>query len=306
MLKLFFKITTLSLASSLFIIGFFLLSRDNDNPQHSFLKGRFLKQERLSNIETPRVILCGGSNLAFGIDTKLIQTKTGLEIVNMGLSRSLGLPYMLKELKGKVKANDIVIFALEFDYYYKKQLLGFTPLFMIENNLNNLEYFNNKDDLTRIINFTPRYLQIKINQFLSKSNNNANPIYHENAFNEYGDVISHLEFDKTPKNINYNVFNLDHNTTNIALINNFVEEHPEAKIFTVFPSFLESNFKIHQKEVEALYQLIKIESKTKFIGKSDSFVFPDNYFFDSVYHLNKKGRKLRSERLAILINSKCK
>lgn len=304
MIKAILKIASLVLFSVLVIVSLFMLIRDFNNPRFSFLKaGQSIKQQRLSNTNSPRIILCGGSNLAFGIDSKLIEDKTGLSIVNMGLQRGLGLPYMLKELKGKIKETDIVILCLEYDFYYDKQLDGYTPLFMLENKLNNFHYFNNHDDLLRIITFTPKFLQIKMNSIFFNTNTIKNPVYNKDAFNEYGDVISHMDVKQKPQNLNYNVFDLDYNTKSIRLINDFVSENPQAKIYTVFPSFIESVYNKKQKKIEKLNAFISTRLNTTFIGEPNTFVFPDQYFFDSVYHLNKEGRKMRSEKLAELINS---
>ena len=37
------------------------------------------------------------------------------------------------------------------------------------------------------------------------------------------------------------------------------------------------------------------------LGNPTSFMYPSNYFYDTLYHLNKIGRKKRTEDLASLI-----
>ena len=172
----------------------------------------------------------------------------------------------------------------------------------LAHDVNGINYFKNKADLNRIVNFTPRFLQMKMNALFLNFVPPNNTIYHENAFNQYGDVISHLDIESSPKNLDYNVFDLDYNMNTIDLINTFISQNKGLKTYTVFPSFIKSNYDIHQKEIEKLYMFINNNSTSKLLGKADSFVLPNKYFFDSVYHLNKEGRKIRSEKFAEMIN----
>ncbi len=72
------------------------------------------KHHLLENIAPPRMLLCGGSNLAFGIDSKSIQDKIGLPVINMGLNAGLGLNFIMEEIKSAAKPTDIVILSIEY------------------------------------------------------------------------------------------------------------------------------------------------------------------------------------------------
>ena len=51
----------------------------------------------LEQTASPKMVLVGGSNLAFSIDSGLLAEEFGLPVVNMGLAKSVGLGYLLQE-----------------------------------------------------------------------------------------------------------------------------------------------------------------------------------------------------------------
>ncbi|HPG73671.1 MAG TPA: hypothetical protein PLM49_05215, partial [Bacteroidales bacterium] len=57
------------------------------------------KHKRIDSIKSPKIIFAGGSNLPFGIDSKMIQDSLHTPVVNLGLHAGLGLDFMLNELQ---------------------------------------------------------------------------------------------------------------------------------------------------------------------------------------------------------------
>src|SRR5690606_26128837 len=66
-----------------------------------------------------RVVLVGGSNLAFGIDSKAIEAAVGCPVVNMGMNGYFGVRFMLEEVAPRLRAGDVVVLAFEWDNYFK-------------------------------------------------------------------------------------------------------------------------------------------------------------------------------------------
>src|SRR5688572_19607287 len=56
------------------------------------------KHQRLSALPSPKIVLAGGSNLAFGIDSQMIEKATGRKVVNMGMDGYLGARFLLAEV----------------------------------------------------------------------------------------------------------------------------------------------------------------------------------------------------------------
>ena len=73
------------------------------------------KVERLNSIDEPKIVVVGGSSVAFGLDSALLEKYTGMPVVNFGLYAALGTKVMLDLSRGGIKEGDIVILAPELD-----------------------------------------------------------------------------------------------------------------------------------------------------------------------------------------------
>src|SRR5918911_1472998 len=80
--------------------------------QHLY-QASLLKAELLANVPSPRIIIFGGSNIAFGIDSELMEQKLGMPVINDGLHVALGVA-PLEEVKKYIRPGDIIIISLEY------------------------------------------------------------------------------------------------------------------------------------------------------------------------------------------------
>ncbi len=67
------------------------------------------KRSRLLSIHEPKIILCGNSNVAYGIDSQLIEKEMGMPVVNLGLHGSLGNRMTETLAKENLGEGDIVV-----------------------------------------------------------------------------------------------------------------------------------------------------------------------------------------------------
>lgn len=102
--------------------------------QRSYLGAIIDKHKRLESLTTPKIILMGGSSMAFGVKSDLLERELGMSVVNMSLAGLLGATFMLNEVAPSVSSGDLVVFGLEYDYYGNRlgertslQLLEYYP-----------------------------------------------------------------------------------------------------------------------------------------------------------------------------------
>jgi hypothetical protein len=74
------------LAVCVVVTGVALGQYDTTAGDDNYLAAVLEKDRIIRNASSPKVILVGGSNLAFGIDSKMMQDSLGMSVVNMGLS----------------------------------------------------------------------------------------------------------------------------------------------------------------------------------------------------------------------------
>ncbi|TFH41223.1 MAG: hypothetical protein E4G96_05935, partial [Chrysiogenales bacterium] len=108
--KFIINIVGLSLSTAL-IAGalFYLPPVDRDN----YLCATIDKHKRLKNARSPRLILMGDSNLAFGVDSKKIQNALHCNVINMGTHLEYGYLFHINEIKPYIRPGDRVLVVYE-------------------------------------------------------------------------------------------------------------------------------------------------------------------------------------------------
>lgn len=96
-----------------------LLSLPPDNYHAAVLD----KERLLKEAPSPRVVLVGGSGLAFGIDSATLTEALGgtYRVVNMGLHAGLGLDFMLNETLDGLRKGDVVVLSPEYDIVWRDE-----------------------------------------------------------------------------------------------------------------------------------------------------------------------------------------
>ena len=73
------------------------------------------KQARLESTPAPRLILAGGSGMAFGLDSGRLEAELGRPVVNMGLHVALGVEFQLNALRPYLREGDVVLLGFEYE-----------------------------------------------------------------------------------------------------------------------------------------------------------------------------------------------
>ena len=73
------------------------------------------KVERLYEAEGEKIVIIGGSSVAFGVDAELLSEVLGKPVVNFGLYATLGTKLMLDLSREYINEGDIIVLAHETD-----------------------------------------------------------------------------------------------------------------------------------------------------------------------------------------------
>jgi hypothetical protein len=84
----------------------------------SYVAATLDKHARLCQTPPPRIIFLGGSNLAFGIRSDLVERELHRPVINMGLVAGLGIPFMLAEVQSEVANGDLLVLSFEYDLFW--------------------------------------------------------------------------------------------------------------------------------------------------------------------------------------------
>lgn len=253
------------------------------------------KHKRVDEINRPKIILAGGSNLAFGINSKKLQDEFDVPVVNLGLHAGLGLQFIINELKTLIKKEDVIILSIEY-------FLNQKGSYDLQNHTKDLypeahSYYDKtivKDILVHIEK-TRKNLK-SINE--SKTVDTSFSVYSRKGFNKFGDVVSHLD-QTSPKELKGIEILTYRNWDGIKDLNDFYEyaKAIDVNIFFVYPNYPKSEYIKNQKVLNKLHAYISENLLIEVLSTPQDFIFDDSLFYDTHYHLNKYGRESRTNKL---------
>jgi hypothetical protein len=261
------------------------------------------KLDKLYNLRTtssPKIILVGGSNLAFGVDSRLLENDFGMPVVNMGLAKSVGLEYLLEETKPYIQSDDIVVLAFEyemfFDMYYGSDGL-IVELQYVPEGFGHLNSFGQWE--TFVSKFGP-IMQAKFAGYLRKgSSARTDEVYRRSGFNHYGDLTTHL--DLPPAYEKNEIFSEDDEfrEESIEALNEFYLEvlRRGARAVVSAPPLVNIEFEAHRERIEGLYQRLRDDLTIPIISEPANYTFHAMEMYDTAYHLLRESRRIRTHRL---------
>ena len=86
----------------------FILPSDPDG----YLKAYGMKKELASGPSDGRILIAGGSNAAFAVNSRMIQDSLGLDVVNTSLHAGLGFDFIVREALEDSRPGDIVLLSM--------------------------------------------------------------------------------------------------------------------------------------------------------------------------------------------------
>ena len=273
----------------------------------SFFAAVLDKQEMLADTSKPRLILVGGSNVAFGFDSKELGEALELEPVNVGLHAGLGLYIPLNQVEAQVRAGDTVILAFEYELIGRKldgdpmvieKVFGYWP--------GGRRYANTTVDWKRFLDHEglDRFHQLVKEgkkRLDNKEPRSRSHVYWRNSFNEFGDLTAH-HGKPSPGLGKYGMpicLNRKGYSPAIKRINQFHANCVEkgAQVYFSYPPVPADLYSQCDQVLAKIDDQMRSGLTVPIINSPEEMVFPKSEFFDSQYHLGQDAAELRSKNL---------
>lgn len=275
----------------LFIFLAFVVSVNNN----SYSLAHIDKMNMLNSKEN-KIVIFGGSNVAFGINSILVsEAFPQYKVINVGTQAGIGVRYPLKEIKEKLKENDILIISPEYEQF--KGGYGGTPLLEIclyKKSFKNLEI---KEILNIVKNIKEIFLS-KLSSHTSSKLYGKKFTYDRRGFNEYGDYVEHHKFERESKIVPEYFIIEEVNDSVLKFFYKIQMELKEKKVNVLFfpPVYQRTSGKGSINYIKKVYNKMEL-NKTPILSKPEFYFLEDKYFYDSVNHLNKVGGEIRTRKL---------
>ena len=285
------------------------------------------KDYRAKSLKGKKILILSGSNSLFGINSKLLQEKTGYPVANLAVNGGLDISFLYYKLREHMSQGDIVVMPLEFQYYTSNSE-KFTKEFsdgMMSWGVDYLRHLPYIDLFKFIIAAEPsRVLEGSIEQFRSGSVNTKvlsqqkvlNSLdklwrekgikwrgYSHKSMNHYGEFIvdKPVKYMKDFAYLDNNITIPPHFLDTYSKIQDFVKEKGGRLILTYPVSIKNKEFDLSKKESRQ-----RVENFETALGEHGIDIYCNAalfnldriYFFDRPEHTNKYGTLIRSENLA--------
>jgi hypothetical protein len=260
------------------------------------------KHEYASSISSPKIVLVGGSNVSFGINSALLSKRTNMPVANMALLAPLGIHFILSDAAKYINKGDVVIMSFEYDIAAKGDIES--QLYAVDFIPEDSDFVTDTTGITgkwksRIVHRLQAPSKIET-VFEKPSIDDPFSIYFRGAFTKEGDIVSHFNnYQGDVHDENGKTSSFDFNRQ-IESINHFTKhfEDKGARVFFLFPTVAESFYQNTSVAIRDLSQKMDKNLKTKILSAPEQSVYPDSSFFDTIYHLNPGARDIHTERVA--------
>ncbi len=265
------------------------------------------KVDLLAETEGKRIVVIGGSGVAFGQRSDLLENELdGYSVVNFGMYAGLGSTVMLDLAEDLIREGDIVIFSPE----QSRQTLSlyFSPESMwqaADGRFDLLSYLSGKD-LGAMAGQLPYFAADKFQYFRSGTAPAPEGIYRREAFNQYGDVGD----PQRTQNIMAGGYDPDMmidfstelpNSEFITRVNEFAAicEKKGIRFFYRFcPMNAMAVTEAGWQQADSYFEHLQTVLDCEFLGSPRESILDARWFYDTNFHLNSAGAVVNTAAMA--------
>jgi hypothetical protein len=303
-------LAALLIAAAVLTVNVGLMRAYREANSGSYLAAAIDKNKLLAETASPKIIIVGGSNAAFGFDSAAISEATGMPVVNMGLQGSLGLRWPLNDIKPYIHEGDIVLLSPEYHNLLSRlqggdvlaQVLIFYP--------RGVTSLSSANDVLQVLQSLPNihttaikdYLEVSLRGECDFLCHNDEYVYLRRAFNPVnGDIKTNRVKDSNEESdflleLPWSVPNGDLES-NVRFLNSFNDyvEAQGASMYYVPPSVSDNYNPSTGETLEEAQQYLQEHLTFPTLGSLADSIFQRQYLFDTPYHLNSDGRAVRTQ-----------
>ena len=262
------------------------------------------KYERLKETSGKRIVLVGGSGVAFDCDSALMDDFfPSYEIVNFGMYAGLGTKAVMDLSENYIHEGDIVILSPEqgeqtFSDYFNGEYMWQAA----DGAFGMLRDLKSENFDAMLGNF-PRFALEKLNYVMKGQKPQTDSIYQKKSFNTYGDI----ELDTCRENILPNGYDVNQKVrfTEDVVQPEFMDymndwaKRLEKKGAVVWYRYCPVNkLSVEDMDDLAAYDVF-LRQKLDFpvIGNPKNSLMEAEWFFDTNFHLNQPGKEVNTVQL---------
>lgn len=265
-----------------------------------------IKKELVRNTPSPKMVVLGGSNVAFGIDSKMLADSLGIPVVNAGLHAALGLRFIMDTAIPLLHKGDVLVIMPEYDHFFGTTAWGsdialsFAPFFASATDLKSLNMQQLSAVARGLYCRNIKYFINGITNRISSKKGSSTYSYIKSGFDERGDEVSH-RFKKSVVDMATYRSNPITGNINEEYLGEFISEvkglqQSGIRVILLPPAILNRSLAADSAKIQALSHRLS-QSGVSFQAPLDKFTYPSQYLYDTHYHLNAEGVRLNTRNV---------
>ena len=262
------------------------------------------KYERLKETSGKRIVLVGGSGVAFDCDSALMDDFfPSYEIVNFGMYAGLGTKAVMDLSENYIHEGDIVILSPEQSEQTFSDYFNGEHMWQAADGAFGMLRDLKSENFEAMLGNFPRFALKKLNYVMKGQKPQTDSIYQKKSFNTYGDI----ELDTCRENILPNGYDVNQKVrfTEDVVQPEFMDymndwaKRLEKKGAVVWYRYCPVNkLSVEDMDDLAAYDVF-LRQKLDFpvIGNPENSLMEAEWFFDTNFHLNQPGKEVNTVQL---------
>lgn len=240
------------------------------------------KQEYADGIAENKIVIAGGSEVLYSFDTDCLSEHLGVPTVNLGSNIGFGAGFIIDQAKLCLKSGDTLVLSLAYGLYDR-------PLYDVFA----YEYFR-MYDRGQLYRFT-----WKERAYYLMKNFVLNLRFEEKSFDmSPSGFYRNIHGCELPKHkkipLQFAEFEENAVTANLLALKNYCERH-QIELYLTYPDTV--YFEMY--EMEPFFGELEsfLTQHFNVLGSASLYMYDSEYFYNSVYHVNKKGQAERTKNM---------
>ena len=267
-----------------------------------------LKHKRAQDIERPMLLLAGGSNLPYGVNSASLQEALQIPVVNLGQNGSLGLPWILEELRYLADSGDMVVLVPE--YYITAKYAVQRQMPMATGKARHFHRTNYiKETSVHIARTRSKLAQYMAGSYVPDTTALLaadTALVNHKGFNGFGDISRYNNIGSY-----YNApiggprFRAPANWQGTQQLNEFAAyaRAHHIEVFYMYPPFSAKLFEKNKVVLEGYHQNDPAHLDLEILGTPYDFLVADTCLYDSQFHLNQNSVEARTTKMIALLQA---
>lgn len=266
--------------------------------------------EKLETAQGKRIIVLGGSNVAFGVDSAqmeqiLRQCGHDYTVCNFGLYAAVGTSAMLSLSQSLIREGDVVVLAIEPTSETFSSYFGATAMLKCAEDTPQMLLHLNKEQRTAVLGNYLSYLQERVEIYRTGLVPQSEGAYAKASFDENGDMRYEragnamlLGYDSAQT---IDLENVWLEEAFVQQLNDYIQT-ADKKGAQVVMSFSPMNRGAltddSQSVVYRFFTALQTQIHCTDISDPNDYILDSGWFYDSNFHLNTAGMAVRTYQLS--------